>query len=98
LYFDQFSRSPGPVLERACAALRLPWQPNVLQKTRPGHAIGGNSGAMAQLRSAKYGVQITGLPEPELPKAHIDAINDYRPIQECFADLMNCYRQSGALT
>jgi hypothetical protein len=93
LFFDEFAHTPSAVLPRACAAVGLPWHPGVLHQTRPGHAIGGNSGAMAQLRSAEYGVQINPLPPPNLPAAHIEVINNDDATQRCFADLMARYRE-----
>ncbi len=92
LFFDEFADAPSAVLPRVCAALSLPWHSGVLERTRPGHAIGGNSGAMAQLRSAEYGVQINPLPAPNLPAAHVKVIDKDHATQQCFADLMERYR------
>jgi hypothetical protein len=91
LFFDEFADKPGAVLPPVCAALSLPWHSGVLQRTRPGHAIGGNSGAMAQLRSAEYGVEIKPLPAPNLPAAHVEVIDNDQATQQCFADLMKHY-------
>ncbi len=93
LFFDEFAAAPSTVLPRVCTVLSLPWHSGVLQRTRPGHAIGGNSGAMAQLRSAEYGVQIKPLPAPNLPAAHVKVIDNDRATQQCFADLMKHYRR-----
>jgi hypothetical protein len=93
LFFDEFTHAPSAVLPRVCAALSLPWHSEVLEWTRPGHAIGGNSGAMTQLRSAEYGVRINPLPPPNLPAVHIEIIDNDDATQRCFADLVQRYRR-----
>lgn len=93
LFFDDFSRDPMPGLEAICAALNLPYDPSVLHKTSPGHAIGGRTSTMAQLRAADYAVAVTPLPDPVVPDGHLQVIAGDRPTQECFRDLMSRYRE-----
>jgi hypothetical protein len=92
LQFDDFVRQPQPMLRTLCAALHLPFDDSVLKETRPGHAIGGNSGAMARLRAADYGVRLSPLPAPDLPREHVVVIAKNKPMQACYAALMGRHR------
>jgi hypothetical protein len=92
LFFDDFARNPKLLLAIICARLQIPYDPTVLEETRPGHAIGGNKGAMARLRAADYGVGITPLPELHLPEGHSEMIARNRVVQDCSRELMLRYR------
>ena len=57
-------------------------------QTRPGHAIGGNSGAMKGLRAHNYRVEIRPLPELDYPQAERDDVAQNKPMQAVFEALM----------
>jgi hypothetical protein len=88
LSFDEFTDDPESGLAALTSALGLPHDPEVLVRTRPGHAIGGNARAMGRLRAADYGVDISKLPTPEVPKAHAEWLEACAPVQGVYQALM----------
>lgn len=92
LNFDAFAQRPEPLLRKVCAALDLPFDPGVLMRTVPGHAVGGNGRAMRRLRDADYGVDITPLPDPTLPPAHIDIIEADGEAQAVWREMIAFHR------
>lgn len=89
LNFDAFTRTPGPLLEAVCRQLGLPFDPAVLERTVPGHAIGGNGRAMRRLRDKDYGVDITPLADPKLDTAHAEIIAGHTAAQDVYRELMS---------
>jgi hypothetical protein len=94
LKFDDFTMNPAPLLEKICAELDLPYDPAVLSEVRPGHAIGGNKGAMARLRAADYGVRVEPLPAAGLISEQAEMIENNKALQDCYRSLMSRYRQT----
>lgn len=93
LKFDDFTADPGPLLKAVCTQLDLPYDPIVLREIRPGHAIGGNKGAMARFRAADYGVDVVPLPEANLTAEDAEMIALNKPLQSCYKGLMARYGQ-----
>ncbi|MBV9529369.1 hypothetical protein [Sphingomonas sp.] len=89
LNFDAFTRDPEPLLRAVCEALDLGFDADVLSRTVPGHAIGGNGRAMRRLRDKDYGVDITPLPEPVLDPAHSAIIAGHPGAQAAWRRLMD---------
>lgn len=86
--FDAFTARPERVLRAACDALSLPFDAEVLRRTVPGHAIGGNGAAMRRLRDKDYGVVIEPLPDPDLDPVHADILAADAEMQQTWQDLM----------
>jgi len=92
LNFDAFTKSPETLLRAVCARLELAFDPGVLHRTVPGHAIGGNGGSMKRLRANDYGVVIEQLPDPALEPAHQAIIADSTAMQQTWCELMSRHR------
>jgi hypothetical protein len=88
LPFDAFAARPHAGLAALTEALGLEHDDSVLNRTRPGHAIGGNAGAMRRLRDADYGVNISELPTPAVPAEQAEWLARHRPVQETYLQLM----------
>lgn len=88
LNFDAFTRNPGPLLRVVCARLGLPFDADVLTRTVPGHAIGGNAGSMRRLREKDYGVAIEPLPDPATAPAHRAIIAASDEAQQTWREMM----------
>lgn len=89
LCFDEFASNPRVHFERLCQSTRLPTDLSVLTETRPGHAIGGNSGAMRLLRDDDYRVNIRPLLKVDFPGPERDFLAGRKAVQETFDDLMS---------
>jgi len=87
LNFDAFTRSPERLLKAACKRLELPFSPEVLQRTTPGHAIGGNGRAMRRLRDQDYGVEIAPLPDTPLDPRHLEIIAAHASAQRLWREM-----------
>lgn len=85
--FDAFAAAPEPALATLCESLNLPNDSRVARTTTPGHAIGGNKGAMDRLRQNGYMVEIKPLPPPNLPSEHIRLIEDHAEANKVYAQL-----------
>ena len=85
--FDAFSQAPRQSIEALCRALELPFDEAVLAGTRPGHAIGGNRGAMASLRAGDYRLNIAPLPALDFPPEQHDVIDNHEGMQQIFATM-----------
>jgi hypothetical protein len=85
--FDAFPQAPHQSIEALCSALELPFDEAVLSETRPGHAIGGNRGAMASLRAEDYRVKIAALPAPDFPPEQHHVIDNHDGMQQVFATM-----------
>jgi hypothetical protein len=85
--FDAFPQAPRQSVEALCRALGLPFDEGVLRETRPGHAIGGNKGAMSSLRTHDYRVNISPLPAPDFPPEQHDIIESHADMQGVFATM-----------
>lgn len=88
LNFDAFSRSPERLLKAVCERLELPFSPEVLQRTTPGHAIGGNGRAMRRLRDHDYGVRIAPLPDTPLDRRHLEIIAVHASARRLWREMM----------
>jgi hypothetical protein len=88
LNFDAFTRSPEQLLRAVCTGLGLPFDAQVLRRTVPNHAIGGNGRAMRRLRDKDYGVDITPIPDPSLVPAHAAIITEHSGAQAAWRQLM----------
>ncbi len=88
LNFDAFTTDPEPLLRAVCSRLDLAFDPAVLQRTVPGHAIGGNGRSMRRLRDQDYAVRIEPLPDPALEPAHARIIADHAGVQATWQALM----------
>jgi hypothetical protein len=89
LNFDAFTREPEPLLRSVCKALDLPFDADVLRRTVPGHAIGGNGRAMRRLRDKGYGVDITPLPDAAPDPVHSAIISGHPGAQAVWRQLMS---------
>jgi hypothetical protein len=89
LNFDAFTRDPEPLLRSVCKALDLPFDAEVLTRTVPGHAIGGNGRAMRRLRDKDYGVDITPLPDAALDPLHSEIISGHPGAQAAWRQMMS---------
>jgi len=85
--FRQLSERPAEIMPKICQALGLSFDPIILERTRPGHAIGGNSGAMRGLREDDYKVNIRPMGQPELPHSHLRHIRNHDKTRDIFAAL-----------
>lgn len=88
LNFDAFAESPAPYTEAVCKTLGLLYSPEILTRTIPSHAVGGNRGSIANLRERDYNVQIRPLTPADLPRDHKAAIDRHELVQETFRQLM----------
>jgi hypothetical protein len=88
LNFDAFTRSPERLLRAVCDGLDLRFDAEVLQRTVPGHAIGGNGRAMRRLRDKDYGVDVTPLPDAALDPAHAAIIAEHSGAQTAWQQMM----------
>jgi len=93
LNFDAFSHRPDALLRGVCAALELPYDAEVLRRTVPGHAIGGNGRAMRRLRDNDYSVDLSPLPDPDLPPAHNEIIASHAGAQQIWRRMMDRHEQ-----
>ena len=89
LNFDAFCRGPERLLQQVCEGLDLPFDAQVLQRTVPGHAIGGNGRAMRRLRDNDYKVDLTPLPDPALPPSHAEIIASHARAQQVWRRMMD---------
>lgn len=96
LNFDAFTRDPEPLLRAVCARLKLPFDREVLRRTAPGHAIGGNAGSMRRLREKDYAVHIESLPEPEIDPRHRELIAADDLVQRTWRDMMALHNSMAA--
>ncbi len=94
LSFDRFVEEPATHLEALCGALNLPYDPAVLEATRPGHAIGGNARAMARIRASDYRIEISALPNPDLPPAELELIAADERVAAIHAGLLAAHADS----
>lgn len=97
LNFDAFTRSPEPLLRGICKALDLQFDAEVLRRTVPGHAIGGNGRAMRRLRDKDYGVDITPLPSALLDPSHAAIISGHAGAQQTFRQMMSRHDELASL-
>jgi len=97
LNFDAFSRVPDRLLRGVCSALELPYDAEVLRRTVPGHAIGGNGRAMRRLRDNDYTVDLSPLPDPDLPHTHGEIIASHAGAQQIWRRLMEGHDQLARL-
>lgn len=88
LNFDAFTRSPHDLLQAVCDRLSLPFSSDVLKRTTPGHAIGGNGRAMRRLRDQDYGVDIAPLPGNPLDPGHLNIIATHSSAQQLWREMM----------
>jgi hypothetical protein len=88
LNFDAFTAAPEPLLQAVCDRLELPFDAGVLQRTRPGHAIGGNGGSMRRLRANDYEVVIERLPDPALEPSHAKIIAEDAGAREIWREML----------
>jgi hypothetical protein len=88
LNFDAFTRDPAVLLPAVCDRLGLPFDPGVLSRTLPGHAIGGNAGSMRRLRELDYGVSIRPLPDAALDPAQAAVIAAHEKAQRVWAEML----------
>ena len=95
--FDEFTVSPGPYLRHITAQLSLSFQPRVLERSVPGHSIGGNQGTMSRLRASDYAVKVEPLGEPKIPREHAVWIDHQSGLTELF-DAMNALAGPMALS
>jgi len=94
LFFDEFARDPANTLRAACNTLGLQFDEGVLSRTRPGHAIGGNSRALGKLKNADYAPEITPVESCNLPKSHIDIIAASTEATQLFDQLQAAYQKT----
>ena len=87
LWFDAFTRKPHAILKAMCGGLAVDFDPRVLERTQPGHAIGGNEGTVKRFRQSDYGVSIERLHPGNLPALEKDRIRKDAQLQECFRGL-----------
>lgn len=88
LNFDAFTRSPETLLRAVCDRLGLPFSSEVLERTTPGHAIGGNGRAMRRLRDQDYGVEIAPLSDTPLDRSHSEIIAAHPSAQQLWREMM----------
>lgn len=88
LNFDAFAENPARYTEAVCKKLGLPYSPDILTRTIPSHAVGGNRGSMTTLRERDYNVQIRPLAPANLPRDHKTDIDRHDFMQETFRQLM----------
>jgi hypothetical protein len=93
-FFDAFTQAPRENFESLCRAFDLPFTPDVLKQTRPGHAVGGNKGSMERLRSRDYGVEVEPLPEPDFPIEHRRILESHHEMQDTFAAMIEAQRRA----
>jgi len=97
LNFDAFSRGPDRLLRGVCSALELPYGADVLRRTVPGHAIGGNGRAMRRLRDNDYSVDLSPLPDPDLRPTHSEIIAGHAGAQQVWRRMMERHDQLARL-
>jgi len=85
--FRALTERPAELMPKVCAALGLDYDPIILERTKPGHAIGGNSGAMQGLRADDYKVDVRPLGDAELPDSHVKRIRENNKIADLAAAL-----------
>ncbi|PTM92770.1 hypothetical protein C7449_107184 [Mycoplana dimorpha] len=88
LNFDAFAENPAPYAEAVCRKLGLPYSPEILTRTIPGHAVGGNRGSMANLRELDYSVKIRPLAPADLPQRQHAFIEGNELVQDTYRELM----------
>jgi hypothetical protein len=88
VHFDAFARTPRKVLKSLCGALDLPFDADMLETAALSHAIGGNPNAVATLYSGTGPVEITPLAGPDCPPEQLRAIEESKPVQQVFAQLL----------
>jgi hypothetical protein len=96
LSFDAFTLSPEPLLRAVCQRLELPFDPDVLRRTQPGHAIGGNRGSMRRLREKDYGVVIEHLPDAALEPRHARMIAEDAAAQTTWREMLGLHENLAA--
>lgn len=89
--FDAFPQSPRQSVEALCRALDLPFDEAVLRETRPGHAIGGNKGAMSSLRTHDYRVNVSPLPALDFPAGQHAIIEKHAEMQGVYAEMKSAH-------
>ncbi|MFW5654877.1 MAG: hypothetical protein ACOCYW_04425, partial [Roseicyclus sp.] len=96
LSFDEFVLNPERLLRSICLGLDLPFDPGVLNRTLPGHAVGGNPGSMRRLREDDYRIAVKSLPNPDLPSAHSKLINASGEMLNTHSQLMKMHHSTVA--
>ncbi len=85
VWFDEFAARPENSFEVLCERLGLRYEAGVLQRLRPGHTIGGNTGTTARITARNFKVEIQALPEPDLPNNEHEILEGDAEMQELFA-------------
>jgi hypothetical protein len=96
LNFDVFAEKPKILFEQLCGALSLPFDPSASQRVTPGHAIGGNSKALARLRMNDYRVDILPLPTPTIPVEQIRLVESHDAATHIYSRLMSAFASTMA--
>ena len=86
---DFFMAQPARYLSQLCARFDLSFDPAVLHRVSPGHALGGNKNAVAKLHRDGYALHIEPLPQFAFSRTQEKIVQEHARAQAVYTALLD---------